>query len=62
MYDPLFDSDDKRFIPGTVVNFENNFCLPKNAGCSTVINTLAFCQSSDRLLSKFSNGLTAVQD
>lgn len=61
VYDPSFDSGGRLFVPGTVVNFESNFYLPKNAGCSAIINTLVFSENSARILSKMPNELMVVQ-
>lgn len=60
VYDPSFDSGDRRFAPGTVVNFEGNFYLPKNAGCSAIINTLAFSEADATVLSQIPNGLIVI--
>ncbi|UCE90723.1 MAG: aminopeptidase P family protein [Methanobacteriota archaeon] len=61
VYDPSFDSGGRHFVPGTIVNFESNFYLPNNGGCSAIINTLAFSKDSARILSQIPNDLIVVQ-
>ena len=61
VYDPSFDGDGRRFVPGTVVNFESNFYLPKSYGCSAIINTLAFSENKAEVLSGISNELVVIE-
>jgi Xaa-Pro dipeptidase len=60
VYDPSFDSGGRRFVPGTVVNFESNFYLPKNSGCSAIINTLVFSENKAEVVSGIPNELIVI--
>ncbi|MEM3038352.1 MAG: Xaa-Pro peptidase family protein [Thermoplasmata archaeon] len=59
-YDADTDLKDRRFVPGTVVNYESNFYLPRRAGVSLLINTIEFKDKEARLLSRLGNELIQV--
>ncbi|OGS64843.1 MAG: hypothetical protein A3K59_08075 [Euryarchaeota archaeon RBG_19FT_COMBO_69_17] len=50
VYEPLKDPGDGRFVPGMVVNYEGIAFLPRDAGVSALIDTIAFGESSARRL------------
>ncbi|MGH8648969.1 MAG: M24 family metallopeptidase, partial [Burkholderiales bacterium] len=50
VYEPLKDPGDERFVPGMVVNYEGIVFLPRDAGVSALIDTIAFGESSARIL------------
>ncbi|MEM2466674.1 MAG: Xaa-Pro peptidase family protein [Candidatus Bathyarchaeia archaeon] len=61
VYDIDLDAGDKRFVPGTVVNYESNFYLPHKAGVSYQINTLVFTEKQAKILGKIPNDLIVIE-
>ncbi|MBN1678007.1 MAG: aminopeptidase P family protein [Candidatus Thermoplasmatota archaeon] len=59
-YDAYTDQRGRRFVPGTVVNYESNFYLPKRAGLSLLINTLIFDTSKAQVMGRLPNELIVV--
>jgi len=59
-YDAYTDQKGRRFVPGTVVNYESNFYLPKRAGLSLLINTLVFDRSKAQVMGAMPNELIVV--
>lgn len=59
-YDAYTDQKGRRFAPGTVVNYESNFYLPKMAGLSLLVNTLVFDRSKAQVLGSAPNELIVV--
>lgn len=60
MYDYSTDCADMSFAPGTVVNYESNFFLPRRAGASLLINTLEFGRTKARILGSTPNDLIVL--
>jgi Xaa-Pro aminopeptidase len=50
-YDPETDSENRLIIPGTVVNYESDFYLPKGAGMSAIMDTIAVSEDKAEILS-----------
>lgn len=62
IYDVNSDENiDRVFEPGTVVNYENQFFLPRRVGLYFMIETLAFFDDEARLMSTVPYGLTVVE-
>lgn len=59
-YDAYTDQRGRRFVPGTVVNYESNFYLPDGAGLSLLINTLAFDKAKAHVMGGLPNELIVV--
>jgi len=59
-YDAYTDQRGRRFSPGTVVNYESNFYLPKKAGLSLLINTLVFDRSKAHVMGTIPNEIIVV--
>jgi len=59
-YDAYTDQRGRRFVPGTVVNYESNFYLPNRAGLSLLINTLVFDSSKARVMGGLPNELIVL--
>jgi len=59
-YDPEVDSGDRILPPGTIINYESNFHLPKGAG-SSIIDTIAIEEDSVEILSKIPRDLIVVE-
>lgn len=59
-YDAYTDQRGRRFVPGTVVNYESNFYLPKRAGLSLLINTLVFDRSKAHVMGAIPNEIIVV--
>ncbi len=59
-YDAYTDSKGRRFVPGTAVNYESNFYLPKRAGLSLLINTIIFDESKAQVMGRMPNELIIV--
>ena len=53
---------ERVFVPGTVVNYESNFYLPKSAGVSSIIDTIAIDKEEAELLSRIPQKLIVVED
>jgi Xaa-Pro aminopeptidase len=52
VYDPLSEINaDRRFEPGTAVNYENQFFLPRHIGQYFTIETFLFTETDARMLS-----------
>ena len=49
VYDPEIDPEGRRFVPGTVVNYESDFFLPQMAGLSLIIDTMMFTETGAEL-------------
>ena len=60
VFDETLDCTGKRFVPGTVVNYESNFYLPGNAGASLLINTIVFGKKGAKMLGSTPNDLIVV--
>ena len=52
---------DRVFEPGTVVNYENQFFLPRRVGLYFMIETLAFLDDEARLMSTVPYPLTVIE-
>ena len=62
IYDVNSDENiDRVFEPGTVVNYENQFFLPRREGLFFMIETLAFFDGEARLMSNVPYELTVVE-
>ncbi|MDH4123864.1 MAG: Xaa-Pro peptidase family protein, partial [Thermoplasmata archaeon] len=59
-YDAYTDQKDRLFVPGTVINYESNFFLPRRAGASLQINTIIFTEREAKLLGEIQNDLIVV--
>ncbi len=59
-YDAYTDQRGRRFSPGTVVNYESNFYLPKKAGLSLLVNTLVFDRSKAHVMGTIPNEIIVV--
>lgn len=57
VYDENLGCTGKRFVPGTVVNYESNFYLPRKAGASLIINTMVFGKKGAKMLGSTQNDL-----
>jgi hypothetical protein len=51
---------DRLFEPGTVVNYENQFFLPRQVGLYFMIESIAFGDAAARLLSSVPYELTVI--
>jgi Xaa-Pro dipeptidase len=60
VYDYDVDNRGKRFVPGTVVNFESNFWLPRAEGVSILIDTLLFENRKASVLGRKHAGLIVL--
>jgi Xaa-Pro aminopeptidase len=60
VYDSTLDLSGRRFLPGTVVNYESNFYLPEKAGGSLLINTIVFREKSAKMLGNTPNELIVL--
>jgi Xaa-Pro aminopeptidase len=60
VYDSTLNLSGRRFLPGTVVNYESNFFLPERAGASLLINTIVFREKSAKILGKTPNELIVL--
>jgi Xaa-Pro dipeptidase len=60
VYDYDSDNRGKRFVPGTVVNFESNFWLPGEKGVSILIDTILFEDRKASVLGKRHPGLVVL--
>jgi len=56
------ESGGRVFVPGTVVNYESNFYLPKSAGVSSIIDTIAIDEEKAELLSRIPQKLIVVEN
>ena len=62
VYDPLSEANtDRLFEPGTAVNYENQFFLPRHAGMYFMIESMLFKADEARLLSKTPYELTVIE-
>ena len=63
VYDPLVEKDADRCIePGTAVNYENQFFLPRHAGLYFMVESLLFFKEEEaKLLSKIPYALTGIE-
>ncbi len=52
---------DRVFEPGMVVNYENQFFLPRQIGLFFMTETMAFFDDEARLMSTVPYGLTVVE-
>lgn len=59
-YDAYTDQRGRRFVPGTVVNYESNFYLPNRSGLSLLINTLVFDSSKAHVMGELPNELIVL--
>jgi len=60
-YEIGVDPGDALFEPGTVVNYEANFYLPRAAGLAMCINTLAFTEDSAEFLQQTPPELIVIE-
>jgi len=60
VYDYDLDNRGKRFVPGTVVNFESNFWLPLDKGVSILIDTIVFDRNRASVLGRKNAGLVVL--
>jgi Xaa-Pro aminopeptidase len=61
VFDPLSDINrDRLFEPGTAVNYENQFFMPRREGMFFMIETLVFKENEAKVLSLVPNGLTVI--
>ena len=62
VYDPLSPVNaDRLFEPGTVVNYENQFVLPRHVGTFFMIETIMFGQGEARLMSSVPHDLIVIE-
>jgi len=63
VYDPLAEKNaDRRFEPGTAVNYEVQVFLPRHAGCFFTIDTFLFGEDDVRLATEeIPYGLTVIE-
>ena len=62
IYDVNSDENiDELFVPGTVVNYENQFFLPHEAGLFFMIETMAFLDDEAKFLSKVPYDLGIIE-
>ncbi|MEX2648505.1 MAG: Xaa-Pro peptidase family protein [Alphaproteobacteria bacterium] len=62
VYDPLSEINaDRVFEPGTAVNYENQFFLPRHEGMYFMIETLLFKDTEARFASKVPYELTVIE-
>ena len=62
IYDVNSDENiDELFVPGTVVNYENQFFLPHEAGLFFMIETMAFLDDEAKFLSKVPYDLWVIE-
>ena len=61
VYDPDVDPEGRRFVSGTVVNYESDFFLPQVAGLSLIIDTMAFTDTSAEILHGESQDLIVIE-
>lgn len=61
VYDMDIDAGEQLFVPGTVVNYESNFYLPKKTGVSYQINTLIFTKENAKILGEIPNELIIIE-
>ena len=62
VYDPSSEANaDRLFEPGTAVNYENQFFLPRHAGMYFMIESMLFKADEARLLSKTPYELTVIE-
>ena len=53
VFDPLDDHNhDELFVPGTVINYENQFLMPRERGLYFMIETIMFAESDAKLMAK----------
>src|SRR5690606_37612013 len=48
---------DQKFVPGTCINYENQFFYPRQTGMYFMIESLLFKENGASILSKFPNDL-----
>jgi Xaa-Pro aminopeptidase len=62
VYDPLSEINaERRFEPGTAVNYENQFFLPRHVGQYFTIETFLFTENEAKMLSKMPFELMVVE-
>lgn len=62
VYDVNSDMNaDELFVPGTVVNYENQFFLPRRVGLFFMIESMAFLDDEARFLSEFPYDLGIIE-
>jgi len=54
--------EERMFVPGTVVNYESDFYLPKSAGQSAIMDTIVIDEKKAELLSQIPQKLIVVED
>jgi Xaa-Pro aminopeptidase len=55
------ESSERVFVPGTVVNYESDFYLPKSAGLSAIMDTIVIDEEKAELLSRIPQKLIVVE-
>jgi len=55
------ESSERVFVPGTVVNYESDFYLPKSAGLSAIMDTIVIDEEKAELLSRIPQNLIVVE-
>ena len=60
-YDVETDPGQTTLDPGMVINLESKVYLPQGAGCSMVINTMAFSETQVSMLTEFPNTLQIIE-
>jgi Xaa-Pro aminopeptidase len=60
VYDKVNYCQGRAFIPGTVVNYESNFYLPRKAGASLLINTIVFGRKRVQTLGRTPDDLIVI--
>ena len=62
VFDPLSEINaDRVFEPGTAINHENQFFLPRLTGLFFQIETIAFLEARAKLMSDIPYGLTVIE-
>ena len=62
VFDPLSEINaDRVFEPGTAINYENQFFLPRLTGLFFQIETIAFLEDRAKLMSDIPYGLTVIE-
>jgi len=61
-YDPETDPGERAMVPGTVVNYESDFYLPKGAGMSAIMDTIAVGEDKAEILSTIPQELIVVEE
>lgn len=60
VYSTDLDPSEQTFEPGMVINFESQFFLPRLAGLSVIIDSIAFYENSAKILSRWPHELVVI--